>query len=436
MGLNYVNLKFTPLIKNYSEIGENAAKIDLIVTEKMPLLGSITKLHAMPENKGFASFANVTNYFNVNKFLQNRNNLNDVSYRVKKYALQDKSRQILSQKVKRGQNWVYAHRVNYCLRSRVRKNEPVKVFYNKERQKSQFGNLQRCCSIWNCPVCASVITEGRRSELKQALDTWTIKGGFCYLITFTNRHYSGMNLSGLLDGQKKAFVKFWQKRKVTEMLAKLGYVGRIVATEVTYSDNNGWHPHYHMIFFFERLIDDEAALQKFLATEWQDASVKVGLPAPTLKHGVDVSNGTYAAHYISKWGLDYEITKGHVKKGLNGSLTPFDMLKLSDGQDSYAELFREFADAFKGKKQLHWSNGLKKLLAVEQKTDAEIVSDTEQKADLVRELTMQLWQLILVYDARVKVLELVELDYLDHGNRLDDYIINLAKRYISDYLTS
>lgn len=112
------------------------------------------------------------------------------------------------------------------------------------------------------------------------------------------------------------------------------------------------------------------------------------------------------------------------------------MLKLSDGQDSYAELFREFADAFKGKKQLHWSNGLKKLLAVEQKTDAEIVSDTEQKADLVRELTMQLWQLILFYDARVKVLELVELDYLDHGNRLDDYIINLAKRYISDYLTS
>ena len=55
-----------------------------------------------------------------------------------------------------------------------------------------------------------------------------------YLVTFTNSHHKGDDLGDLLQGQKKGFVKFWQKRKVTEMLKRLGYQGRIVATEVTW----------------------------------------------------------------------------------------------------------------------------------------------------------------------------------------------------------
>lgn len=402
-----------------------------IVTEKNAPLGIYTKLHVMPENKGFADFKNVTNYFNVTNFLHNSNNLNSVSLRMEKFALQDKSRQILTQKIQRGDKWAYVHRVNYCLRFRIDKNDGVKLFYNREREKAQYGNLQRCCSVWNCPVCASAITEARREELKLGLQNWKDSGGFCYLVTFTNRHYSGMNLAHLLSGQKKAFVKFWSKTKVVQMLAKLGYVGRIVATECTYSDNNGWHPHYHMIFFFKQEINQQA-LQSFLAVEWQDVSVKVGLPAPTIKHGVDVRNGTYAAQYVSKWGLDHELTKGHVKTGLNGSLTPFDLLRVSNGSDNYAELFREFADAFKGKQQLHWSNGLKGLLEIEQKSDAEIITDTEKTSDFVRELTVQIWCLVLTYDARADVLDLVEQDYLDGGGRLDEFIMSLAQRYVND----
>lgn len=412
---SYVNLNFFPA--NYPKNGANDGRFrGRIEPHFLGSLGIYTKLHAIPENKGLKPVY--------------ARSLNEIVRRVKNYVLQDKARQILTQKVQRGDKWAYVHRVNYCLRLRINKDEGVKLFYNKERQKAQYGNLQRCCSVWNCPVCASAITEGRRVELKQGLDTWTSKGGHCYLVTFTNRHYSGMNLASLLNGQKKAFVKFWQKRKVNEMLAKLGYVGRIVATEVTYG-NSGWHPHYHMIFFFKQEINQQA-LQSFLAVEWQDVSVKVGLPAPTIKHGVDVRDGTYAAQYVGKWGLDHELTKGHVKTGLNGSLTPFDLLRVSNGSDNYAELFREFADAFKGKQQLHWSNGLKDLLGIEQKSDDEIIADTEKKSDFVRELSADIWRLVLIYDARAKVLELVEQDYLDNGDRLDRLILGLAEKYVNE----
>ena len=89
---------------------------------------------------------------------------------------------------------------------------------------------------------------GQTGRVKKGLANWIDAGGHAYLVTFTNSHHKGDNLGDLLQGQKKAFVKFWEKRKVKEMLKRLGYNGRIVATEVTWGQDNGWHPHYHMIF--------------------------------------------------------------------------------------------------------------------------------------------------------------------------------------------
>ncbi len=44
--------------------------------------------------------------------------------------------------------------------------------------------------------------------------------------------------------------------------------------------------------------------------------------------------GAYADKYVSKWGLEQEMTKGHIKKGREGGLTPFDLLKTSEGRTS------------------------------------------------------------------------------------------------------
>lgn len=376
-------------------------------------LGIYTKSYVMLENKGVAEIFNKS------------------VTRVERYALQDKARKILTQTVQRGDKWAYVHRVNYCLHCRIDKNKGVGLMYNKERQNANFSNVQRCYSVWNCPVCSAIISEGRRAELRQGLDNWKNDGGFVYLVTFTNRHHCGDRLGDLLASQKKAFVKFWSKTKVVKMLKTLGFEYRITATEVTYGDN-GWHPHYHMIFFFKHEINRQA-LQSFLALEWQIACQKSGLKAPDLVHGVDVQDGTYASQYVSKWGLDYEMTKGHTKKGKEGGLTPFDLLRLSqDPKDDYARLFREFADVFKGRRQLVWSDGLKERLGIEQKTDEQIVDETEKKSELVRELSAEIWYLVKRYNARAKILDLFEQDYLDDGSRVNDFVMDLARKFIDD----
>jgi len=375
-------------------------------------LGIHGKLHVMP----------------VGHDLQENGTFSKMEYatrRIERYALQEVARSILREMVERNGKMTYVHQVRNCLRAKITKQKGVTLFYNVEREQANFGNLQRCYSVWNCPICSMTITEGRRTELKQGLANWTDLGGHAYLVTFTNSHHRGDDLGDLLQGQKKAFKKFWEKTKVVKMLKRLGYQGRIVATEVTWGEQNGWHPHYHMIFFFDHEVDPNG-IQSFLALEWQDACIKAGLKAPDLIHGVDVRNGTYAAKYVSKWGLEDEVTKGHLKKGLNGSLTPFDLLRGASANNHFKTLFKEFADVFKGKQQLVWSKGLKDLLGIEQMTDEELIEETEKTSIEIRELGDLIWQLVLKYEKRAHVLELVERDYKNGTNLLDDFIMGLA----------
>ena len=383
-------------------------------------LGIHGKLHVMPVGHGMRG-----NGLPLN--------IEYATRRIERYALQEVARSILREMVERNGKMTYVHQVRNCLRAKITKKKGVTLFYNVDREQANFGNLQRCYSVWNCPICSMTITEGRRSELKKGLANWIDLGGHAYLVTFTNSHHKGDDLGQLLQGQKKAFKKFWEKTKVVKMLKRLGYQGRIVATEVTWGEQNGWHPHYHMIFFFDHEINSQG-LQSYLALEWQDACIKAGLKAPDLIHGVDVRNGTYAAKYISKWGLEEEVTKGHLKKGLNGSLTPFDLLRGASTNNHFKSLFKQFADVFKGKQQLVWSKGLKDLLGIKQVTDEELIEETEKSSVEVRELGDMIWQLILKYEKRAHVLELVERDYQNGTDSLDNFIMGLAQIHAGEII--
>lgn len=388
------------------------------------LLGIHGKLHVMPTGHGVQSSEEI---------LQNSVNLDYVTRRVARFALQEVSRSILRDMVQRNGKATYVHQVRNCLRARISKKKGVTLFYNVEREQANFGNLQRCYSVWNCPICSMTITEGRRTELKQGLSNWTDAGGHAYLVTFTSSHHRGDDLDHLVNCQKKAFKKFWEKTITVKRLKRLGYKGRIVATEVPWGEKNGWHPHYHMIFFFDHEINAQG-LQTELAIQWQDACIKAGAKAPDLIHGVDVRNGTYAAKYVSKWGLEEEVTKGHLKKGLNGSLTPFDLLRGASTNNHYKTLFKEFADVFKGKQQLVWSKGLKELLGIKQVTDEELIEETEKTSIEVRELPLKIWDLILKYEKRAYVLELVEKDYKNGTSLLNDFVMSLAQLYAGELI--
>jgi hypothetical protein len=327
--------------------------------------------------------------------------------RVARYALQSVARSILPES-----------RTAKCLRIRAHGQE-IQVWKHHKHNTAAYLGLQTCGSVWACPVCSSKIAERRRAELQAAIAAHKARGGTVLLLTLTAPHQKTDKLFDLLVMQGKALHRFWTDRTVRDVLKAMGTIGHVRALEVTHGrkspSNNGWHPHYHCLLFCGSGVDlslfDKAQMtdwQVKLYLRWAACCVKSSLGEPSYAHGLKLDGGDKAGNYVSKWGLEDEMTKGHTKKALHGE-TPFDLLRayLADGADKQAAaLFKEFAETFKGKRQLSWSKGLKAMFAIEETTDEELSIRVEEEAVLLGLLTADQWRDVLKVDARATVLEI------------------------------
>ena len=327
--------------------------------------------------------------------------------RVNRFILQQVARKLLPKT-----------RTNYCLRLR-QKGKQIEVWKSHEFKTASFVGLQTCGSVWACPVCAAKIAERRRAEVVAAMAAHKAAGGTVTLLTLTAPHQRTDNLADLLAKLKKALNGFKNDRRVEAIFKAMGIIGDIKALEVTHGrlspSNNGWHPHYHVLQFgglgealaaldWLQMVDMEEVLYQ----RWAAACVRAGLGEPSRAHGLKLDDGSKAAKYVSKWGLEDEMTKGHTKKALHGE-TPFDFLRayLADSNDKQAgALFREFAETFKGKRQLVWSRGLKKRYAIGELTDEELSAQTDDQARLLGQITLEQWCDVLAVEGRGLVLQL------------------------------
>lgn len=352
------------------------------------------------------------------------NSVKQKNERFHEFILQDQSSKLLPKE-----------RVCNCCKKRITKQMPRSVMYNVERGKTYWGNVQRCGSIWTCPVCSKQISEKRKSELKQAVAFWKSKGKGLLLLTLTSPHTQFDRLSDILAKQRKALKNFFGDRKGRDLFKMLGREHQIKSFEITYGVN-GWHPHYHILLFINREIDfsssasvDDLEISSFIYDEflnhWKNCCKKNGLDVPN-EHGLDIRDGSYAEEYISKfgenetkiiWGIESEMTKGVVKRGRFNSLHPFDLLQLSIDDDLIfndkkpSKLFQEYAVSLKGARQLVWSRGFKKLIGIDEVTDDEIVNETEQKSVKVLEVEDLIFDVLTKTKSRHLFLDWVKKDY-------------------------
>ena len=306
-------------------------------------------------------------------------------------------------------------RTNNCLRVR-QKGQQIQVLKSVEYGTASYGGLQTCGSVWQCPVCAAKISERRRAEVLAAMTAWKAQDGTVNMLTLTCPHQRSDDLAELLVKQAKALNYFWKDRQAKVVFYEMGTVGHIKATEGTHGRlspyDNGWHPHYHILLFnslephltrYKTLLGEQMTdWQVRLYLRWANACKLAGLGEPSYQHGLKLDDGSKADRYISKWGLEDEITKGHTKKAISGE-TPFDLLRAlqADPTDRQAAaLFIEFATVFKGKRQLRWSKGLKARFAVEEKTDDELTEEKDDFAQVLGQLTIEQWRDVLAVEGR------------------------------------
>ena len=273
-------------------------------------------------------------------------------------------------------------------------------------QKAFYQGLQVCARVWHCPVCAAKISERRRLELKEALLAARSQGMRLHFVTLTVPHGAGDDIKELLARLSDALKRLSQgkysiKRCIEQDLSGEVLHGYIRALEVTHGQN-GFHPHYHMILFTSPGIEPAYLEGAYLAA-WQRACRLSGLPEPSERHGVTVQDGSKAAEYASKWGIEDEMLTGHTKQTRQKGLTPWGMLRaVLDGEDldyppdRAGKLFQVYARAFAGRRQLYWSNGLRaKLELAKELSDEEIVAKPdEEEALILASLTVEQWKAI------------------------------------------
>lgn len=339
-------------------------------------------------------------------------------------------------------------RVCDCGRLPVPKVDEVRVTQSPATGNAEMRGLVTCGQVWTCPVCASKIAVKRRDEVRQALSRHLYEyeqdpdlpkfhkpvfevdgspartGKLAVSITLTVRHGVGHSAAKLLTAMGGALRRMRANRRVIDLRKRYGYQGQIRALEVTYGHANGWHPHFHEVWFFDTKLWSEStavAMQAEISKAWIAAVVTGGLPAPAADVGCVVKIIDTPRDYEGKgnasidgvdgdgegWDAADEITRAIAKTAKRGRMAPFDLLV--HGEEG---LFREYAKAFQGKRQLTWSPGLKGHFWIEEKDDEEIAGEVEDSEGVpVLAISAVDWiHAVRVHDELAAiVLDLVEL---------------------------
>jgi len=168
----------------------------------------------------------------------------DQDSRRAKYYLQD----VITEKILPAES-----RLSLCLK-RARPGQSVKVVYSNKAQQSHYKDVIMCGSVWGCPICSGYITDKRRKELSSALDVWS---GSVFMGAFTVQHKRGEKLAEIKARLFDAYRDFTSGRGWQDIKARYAIAGNVIANEVTWSEQNGWHPHRHVLFFSERVLSDQ-----------------------------------------------------------------------------------------------------------------------------------------------------------------------------------
>jgi hypothetical protein len=165
----------------------------------------------------------------------------------------------------------------------------------------------------------------------------------------------------------------WKRAK-----AAAGCSGYVRALEVTHGHGNGWHPHLHAIFLLDS-EDGAAMFGEWLFDVWSRKVEKTGLGQceRSIWKFERAAHYDAAADYVVKGNFDMELTRGHMKVAKGGGRTPWQLLNDADRGDAHAVmLFREFANAFKGARQVTYSQGLRARYGLaDEQTDEELATE-------------------------------------------------------------
>lgn len=250
-----------------------------------------------------------------------------------------------------------------------------------------YSGVCTCGSVWACPVCNAKVMARRALEIGGAVAGWQARGGRCAFITLTMRHHKGQPLRLLWDSLSKGWHAVTAGKQWMKDRGRFGVAGWLRVAETTYGDVNGWHVHVHALVFLNggATAGDVLALHERMFGRWARALVRRGLGAPLLvgqdAHMVTGPADQRLAEYFTKSidgahrvGLEFTQTQSKAQRTGHGTASVWSLLDLVE-ETGELELWEEWEQGSKGKRQLTWSQGMRELVGLRrEETDEEIAA--------------------------------------------------------------
>lgn len=255
-----------------------------------------------------------------------------------KYRLLDYNRHLLPGESEDPKARDLHRNIKRCM-AYIRKDSSTANVIKTDTGTFRWDRLGLCGSVWACPVCAEIKRGRKAEEIKAVVDSHVAAGGYVLLVTGNAPHKATDSGPVLFNRMKAAEVSFHKDRRIRAIKARIGFIEAIKVWEHTYGLENGWHPHFHQLWFLERQVEPDV-LAGELFPRWANYLVKRGLGWPS-QQAIDVREGMGAGGYVSKMGLSLskEMTRGVFKTARDGQrFGPFDLLNYA-GMNYPAEVW-------------------------------------------------------------------------------------------------
>lgn len=314
---------------------------------------------------------------------------------------------------------VQLRNLKLCNSKIVQPGHPVFLLSNGS--KAKFHGQATCKNTFACPCCSARIASKYAKKIADALDLLK-KDYYAVMVTFTVPHLKFMSCKETTDILYKVWQDAFNNKTAPIRKNKSGYMHAInefwKETEIKYMvraaeytwGQNGWHPHFHCIFWFPRSkVDLFYSYQKAVSDRWWHCCKR-----QTLKYwkqfdlhskfnlddlayylfdtskNFAVKFSTYectSSNYLTGWTSDKELT-GNIHKSATweGHYTPYQILdRARHGDKEMAQLYREFMLNVTRKPVHHrftFSTGLHKKITEYQNTKnyKEIIKKKETAA--------------------------------------------------------
>ena len=350
-----------------------------------------------------------TNTELVRPFINKAKVLRAKKYRHSLYFARETAKMILTNKEL--EKNAKKSRISFCGFATHSKN--VKLV-KANKGKFMFNGSTSCNAIWRCPVCSLKILKGRAKELysitsQHLKESPTNEMGF---LTLTVKHTRKDNLKDTLAFLNDSWRSLQNQKFFRNMKKEGNYLGQIKALEITHTKLNGWHPHLHIILFWQNLTSEQVLQnQHIILNRWVDwTNGKAQAQNSKIVYNTDISE------YVTKWDSIQELTNDFSKK--SEGIKPFQLLNLiHENQTIYdykclksslnrcKAMYREYVEATRGKHRIGISRNLNALYKVESKTDQELVNEIDIE-DIIMSFEREIWALINLNDLQPHILDI------------------------------